>query len=137
MLDNASTGRKFSDSVEAINKATRWGQLNQATNLVDPIYRGRFAETHAHWGQVIQIGNSEVMQLEIASDKESAVSVIAYEWYTNNGMDLHQSVVRQRWSRVNGNFALFSEAVVQGDPRLLASRQQKPMSADTGALISD
>ena len=30
MLESASTGKKFSDSVEAINKATRWGQLGQA-----------------------------------------------------------------------------------------------------------
>ena len=52
----------------------------------------------------------------------------------NDAMTLHQSVVRQRWSRMSGDFGLFSEAVVQGDPRLLASATQKPMTADTGAL---
>ena len=133
MLESASTAKKFSDSVEAMNKATRWGQLGQATLLVDPIYRSRFAESHAHWGRVIQVADSEVLQLDIAPDKESAISIISYEWYMNDAMSLHQSVVRQRWTRMAGGFGLFSEAVVQGDSRLLAAHNA-PMTADSGAL---
>ena len=82
---------------------------------------------------MIQVADSEVLQLEIAQDKESAVSVISYEWYLNDAMTLHQSVVRQRWTRMSGGFGLFSEAVVQGDARLLA-QHNAPMTADSGAL---
>jgi hypothetical protein len=119
LFESLTASKRLSDSVQAMNKATRWGQLGQASQMVDPIYRARFMETHSHWGQTIQVADSEVMQVELAPDKESATSIIAYEWYMNDAMTLHQSVVRQRWSKMSGNFGLFSEAVVQGDPRLL------------------
>ena len=134
LLESANAGRKLSDTVEAMNKATRWGQLDQAERLVDPIYRSRFTASHAHWGRSIQLADSEVMQVELAPDKDSAISIIAYQWYTNDAMDLRQSVVRQRWSRSGGSFGLFSEAVVQGDPRLLQPNGPKVMTTAGGEL---
>jgi hypothetical protein len=75
------------------------------------------------------------MQVELAPDKQTAVSLIAYEWYSNDAMTLHQSVVRQRWSKVSDNFGLFSEAVVQGDPRLLQPKAGPPVMTTTGGEI--
>jgi hypothetical protein len=134
LLESASTSKKLNDSVEAINKATRWGQLGQAQMLVDPIYRSRFMETHSHWGQLIQLADSEVMQVELAPDKQSAISVISYQWYMNDAMTLHESVVRQRWSRMSDHFALFSETVVQGDPRLLQPKAGPAVMTADGEL---
>jgi hypothetical protein len=135
LFESLSATKKLNDSVNAVNKATRWGQLSQVTPLVDPIYRARFMETHSHWGQAIQLADSEVVQVEIAPDKQNAVSVISYEWYVNDAMTLHTSVVRQRWSRVSDHFTLFSEAVVQGDPRLLQSKFGPQVMTTTGGEI--
>lgn len=135
LFESLTASKRLNDSVQAMNKATRWGQLGQASQLVDPIYRARFMETHSHWGQTIQIGDSEVMQVELAPDKQSAVSIVSYEWYMNDAMTLHQSVVRQRWSKGSDNFGLFSEAVVQGDPRLLQSKAGPQVMTTTSGEI--
>jgi len=135
LFESLTASKRLSDSVESMNKSTRWGQFAQAAQLVDPIYRSRFMETHSHWGQTIQVADSEVMQVELAPDKQSAVSMIAYEWYMNDAMTLHQSVVRQRWSKTSDNFGLFSEAVVQGDPRLLQPKAGPQVMTTTGGEI--
>jgi hypothetical protein len=119
-LDNASSGKKLTDAVTEMNKATRWGQLNLASQMVEPVYRPQFMANHAHWGARVQVADSEVIQVEMAEGEDSAVAVIVYQWYETAAMTLHQSVVRQRWSRVGDGYALLSEAIVQGDSRLFA-----------------
>ena len=118
---NASASKKFSESVENMNKATRWGEIRQATSMVDPAYQAAFASNHAEWGSLIQVADSQVMQLDLAPDQESAVAVITYDWYLMSAMTLHKSVVRQSWTRrpESSDFGLSGEVVVKGDPRLL------------------
>ena len=101
-------------------KATRWGQVGMAAQMVEPVYRQKFVENHAHWGNRVQLADSEILQIEMQPGAESAVAVISYEWYMTESMTLHQSVVRQRWSRAGEGYALISETVVQGDTRLFA-----------------
>jgi hypothetical protein len=134
LFESLTATKRLSDTVDTMNKDTRWGQLAQAAHLVDPIYRDRFMSTHSHWGQQIQVGDSEVMQVELAPDKQSAIAVISYEWYMSDAMNLHQSVVRQRWSRVSDNFLLFSETIVQGDPRLLQAKDTPKVMTAGGEL---
>lgn len=122
LLEGASASRKFTETVEQMNKATRWGQLGQAARMVDPAYRGKFADNHSGWGDQIQVADSEVVQLDFAPDQKSATALISYEWYLKSAMTLHQSVVRQQWEKANGGYGLVSEVVVQGDARLLTPR---------------
>ena len=117
-LDNASSGKKLTDAVTEMNKATRWGQLNLASQMVEPVYRPQFMVNHAPWGERVQVADSEIVHVEMADGEDSAVAMIVYQWYETAAMTLHQSVVRQRWSRVGDGYALLSEAVVQGDARL-------------------
>lgn len=119
-LENASSGKKLSEAVTEMNKATRWGQVSLAAQMVVPVYRRQFIENHAHWGKRVQLADSEIVHIEMHQGAESAVAVITYDWYMIESMTLHQSVVRQRWSRAGDGFALISEVVVQGDGRLLA-----------------
>jgi hypothetical protein len=61
-------------------------------------------------------------------------------------MSLHQTVVRQRWTRTEKNgYALISEAIIQGDPRLFSANPEampepaapKAMSNDVSMLGAD
>lgn len=122
LLESATSSKKFSETVQQMNKATRWGQLGQAARMVDPAYRAQFTSNHAGWGEQIQVADSEVVQLDLAPGQGSATAVISYEWYLKSAMTLHQSVVKQRWSRGQGGFGLLSEVVVEGDARLLSPR---------------
>jgi hypothetical protein len=132
-LDNASSSRKLSDAVTELNKATRWGQLNLAAQMVEPVYRPQFLANHAHWGERVQVADSEVVHVEMAQGEDDAVAVIVYQWYETQAMTLHQSVVRQRWSRAGDGYALLSEFVVQGDGRLFG----EPTGAAKPPPVSD
>jgi hypothetical protein len=131
-LENASAGKKLSDAVTELNKATRWGQLSLAAQMVEPVYRQQFMANHVLWGERVQVADSEVVHVEMQGD-DNAVAMIVYQWYETQAMTLHQSVVRQRWSRAGEGYALLSEVVVQGDGRLFG----KPTDAATPAPVSD
>jgi hypothetical protein len=128
-LDEAGPGKKLSDAVTEMNKATRWGQVGMAAGMVDPSYREKFVQNHAHWGNEVQLADSEVLQIEMQPGGESAIAMISYEWYMTEAMTLHQSVVRQRWSQAGEGYALISELVVQGDGRIfsLQAPEAKPV----------
>jgi hypothetical protein len=133
-FQNATSTKRFNETVLEMNKATRWGQLGQAARLVDPSYRSQFAASHAAWGDQIQLGDSEVLQIELAPNEESATSTVSYEWYSTDAMTLERSVVRQRWSRGARGFLLLSEVVVKGDPRLLSLESKGSGSASPTGL---
>jgi len=118
---SATASKKFSETVENMNKAARWGEIRQAASMVDPAYKAAFTSNHADWGDQIQVADSQVMQLDLAPDQESAVAVISYDWYLMSAMTLHKSVVRQSWTRrpESSDYGLSGEVVVKGDPGLL------------------
>ena len=127
---SASASKHFSEAVENMNKAARWGEIRQAASMVDPAYQATFTSNHADWGSLIQVADSEVMQLDLAPDQGSAVAVITYDWYLISAMTLHKSVVRQSWKRraESSDFGLSAEVVVKGDPRLLVpSSNEDPL----------
>jgi len=146
-LHHASAGEKLSKSVHELNKSTRWGQIGSVSGIVDPSYRQQFLKSHEHWGGPVQVADTEIVHMEVASGNETAISVIAYSWYATESMTLHTSLVRQRWTKEGSGFALISEAVIQGDPRLLnrnASATATPppmtdplsMSGGEGAMMA-
>jgi len=118
-MQNASPGKKLSDSVHHLNEAARWGNLGSASQLVGPMYRAHYIQTHRHWGSSIELADTDVVQVEMSPDQESAVALVTYQWYLTSMMTLHQTVVRQHWSRFDGAYGLIEEVVVQGDARLL------------------
>jgi hypothetical protein len=118
-LNNASPTRKIGDTVHDMNDQARWGRMGDAAQYVDPTYRSTYLTNHRRWGSGIQLADAEVVHVQIASDASNATAFVTYSWYSTNDMTLHQSVVRQRWSSQDENYALISEAVVQGDPLLL------------------
>jgi hypothetical protein len=139
-LGSMGAGKKLGDSVNQMDRWTRWGQIADAAHMVEPTYRSQFIANHRGWGQAIQVADSEVVHVEMAPDSESAVALVSYEWYLPDAMNLHQTVVRQRWSRRGSGYTLFSEAVVQGDGRLLGGKAMvapPPMSDDDALGVAD
>ena len=136
MLSNATTRKRLGDTVNLMNRNTRWGQLADAARMVEPGYRPMFMASHRGWGQALQVADSEVVNVELAEDKESALALINYQWYVPDNLTLHETVVRQRWSKNGSAFLLISEAVVQGDGRLLGKTTETPkvMTADDSTV---
>ena len=117
-LENASPTKKLADAVQGFTEATRWGQLGTAANLVEPTFRSKFMENHRHWGGAVQVADSDIVHVEISTDKENATALVAYQWYLTGDMSLLYTVVQQRWAALGEGYGLVSEAVVQGDGRL-------------------
>jgi hypothetical protein len=134
--------KRFHETVLDMNKSTRWGQMGDAAMWVEPTYRPKFVETHARWGQDIQVADSEVVSVQMAPDQDQAVALVNYQWYLMSAMTLHTTVIQQRWTQVNEHFLLVSELVVQGDDRLLHAGkvlgseggESAPISADAESL---
>lgn len=133
-MQSNTPASNLTDAVQNMDKSTRWGQLEEAARMVDPTYRAQFVANHKNWGRAIQVGESDIANMELAPGGDTAISLVAYHWYLTSAMTLHQTAVRQRWTRAGKTYALISEAVVQGDPRLFASDPENapaPMSSET------
>lgn len=117
-LENASPTKKLADAVQGFTEATRWGQVGTAANLVEPTFRARFLENHRHWGGAVQVADSDIVHVEISTDKQNATALVAYQWYLTGQMSLLYTVVQQRWAALGDGYGLVSESVVQGDGRL-------------------
>ena len=78
MMQGEGPAKKLTETVQSMNKATRWGQLGEAGRLVEPLYRARFLQTHAHWGASIQVADSEIVHMEMSPDGSKL--------YTANGL---------------------------------------------------
>ena len=130
-MANTSPAKKIGDTVHDLNDNARWGRISDAALLVDASYRNTFVHAHQAWGNEIQLADTEIVNVQIAPDAEHANAIVNYSWYAMDTMTLHETTVRQRWSAVSGGYALMSEAVVKGDPRLLATEdKKKPASPD-------
>lgn len=118
-MANTSPQKKISDSVQDLNEQARWGRIGDAALLVEPAYRDTFVSAHRGWGSEIQLADTEIVHVQIASDAEHANAIVTYSWYAMDTMTLHETTIRQRWSAHSGGYALTSEAVIKGDSRLL------------------
>jgi hypothetical protein len=118
-MANSSPAKKISDSVRDLNENARWGRIGDASLMVDGSYRNTFMSSHQGWGSEFELADAEVEHVQIDPSEEHASAIVSYSWYATDTMTLHTTTVRQRWSAVSGGYALFSEAVVKGDPRLL------------------
>ncbi|HEX2677245.1 MAG TPA: hypothetical protein VHM19_11410 [Polyangiales bacterium] len=134
-LQQASPGAKFGNTVHDMNDQARWGRLGDASQYVESSYRTKYLQNHRMWGSKIQLADVEVVQVQMSPDGESANAFVTYSWYGTDAMTLHQSVVRQRWIATRDSYAMFSEAVVQGDAALLGGQGiTNPDNAAVSAL---
>jgi hypothetical protein len=122
-LANLGSDKKIGDAVQNLNNPARWGRLNDAALLVLPEYRETFLNQHRLWGTDIQLADSEIVNIQLASDSQIASAFVTYSWYAMADMTLHETTLRQHWEAKNSSFALRAETVVRGDPSLLASSE--------------
>ena len=119
LLQNLSATRQLTDQVYALNDEVRWARIDLATERVAPDYRPAFLAQHRRWGHDVQIADSDTTHVQISDDMESATSLVTLSWYDERTMELHTSVVQQRWVKTDNGFMLDLVRVVGGEPSLL------------------
>jgi len=119
MFQNVSTGERLRDAVTGINDEMRWSRMDLAIQRVHPTFKEEYAQTHYRWGEIIQIADMDLLNVQLEEDGDAAMSIVAVSWYRYDTMTLHRTVIRQQWVLVGGAFALEAERVLNGEERLL------------------
>ncbi|HEX5659438.1 MAG TPA: hypothetical protein VFX59_19720 [Polyangiales bacterium] len=121
-LQNLTPTARMQESVYHLNDAARWNQLEAAAKLVSPKYQAQFRERRATWGETINVAEVDLLFMQLAQDKESAVSEISLSWTDATGVHLHRSNVTQKWANESGSFRLVDETINKGDQALFATQ---------------
>ncbi len=117
---------RFAESTSVLNDSTRWGRVDAALTQVAPKYVDKFVARHADWGGAISIADYDIVNMQIAEDRQGAVSEVALSWYMTGGVILHQSTITQRWETDHGKFRLVDEVIRNGDPRVFVAEEEVP-----------
>ena len=132
LLDNLNPSEKLNDSIRGMNDAARWGRIDLALQYIKPEYRERFLVSHHNWGRDIKVADSELLRIEMAPDRKTAVALVGISWYDLDSMTLRNTVVKQAWQERDGGFVMNAEDVFEGDAELLAMpAEQPPVLADS------
>ncbi|MEM9073278.1 MAG: hypothetical protein AAGE52_32535 [Myxococcota bacterium] len=119
VFNNISAEEKLRDSVVGLNDEVRWNRLDLATLRVAAPYKLQFRATHHGWHRDFQIADSEIIQVEVGDNRDSATSFVTVSWYDHATMILHDTTLRQRWNRTINGYMLTEEKVTDGNERLL------------------
>jgi hypothetical protein len=119
-LQNLSPTVRMQESVYHLNDAARWNQLEAAAKLVSPKYQKQFRQRRSTWGETVNVAEVDLLFMQLAADKESAISEVALSWTDATGVHLHRSSVTQKWANESGSFRLVDETINKGDPALFA-----------------
>ncbi len=133
ILQNLSATRQLTDQVYALNDEIRWARIDLATERVSPEYRPAFLAQHRAWGHDVQIADSDTTHVQIADDMESATSLVTLSWYDERTMELHTSVIQQRWVKTDNGFMLDLVRVVGGEESLLEVPPEAEATAEPTA----
>lgn len=116
MFANLTPTERFKESAHLLNDASRWGRVDIASEQVSPKYRDKFVARHREWGTTLSIADADLTSMQLAEDRQSALSEISVSWYSTGGVTLRTSVITQKWALEQGNFFLIDEAIRVGDP---------------------
>ena len=120
VFNNVSAEETLRDSVLGLNGEVRWNRLDLASQRVAPAFRLQFRRTHADWHHGFEIADHEVVEVAVADeDRARATSFVTFRWYDMHTMLLEETTVRQEWRRGINGYSLVSEAVTDGNERLL------------------
>src|SRR3954451_14782107 len=101
-LANLTPTARFQESANVLNDASRWGAVGMALQQVSPKYKDRFLSRHRDWGGGLSIADAELMNMQVADDRKTALSEVTFSWYRQDGVTVHTSVVSQKWEADHG-----------------------------------
>jgi hypothetical protein len=131
-LGNLTPQARFSESAHTLTDASRWGHIDMALPHVSAKYSEQFLVRHANWGNALSIADAELVRLQLAADKKTAMTEVNVSWYPVGQISLHQSVITQQWERESGSYRLVSESVRAGDPNVFPAVPEDASVATSG-----
>jgi hypothetical protein len=114
-LAGASTRERLMEAAYDYNDAMRRGQVRNAAAHVPPEARAAMVTRERERADV-QIADYEMVQIEMAEDKSSAVITVDVTWMLRSEGLVRQSSFQQEWERREGHWTMVREKRVAGPP---------------------
>lgn len=124
IMANLTPQARFSESAHTLTEAGRWNHLDMALPLLSTKYTDAYVARHRHWGGEITIADADIVRMQVADDRKSAMSEVSVTWYRSDGVTIRQSTISQQWETERGNFKLVDEKVRAGDASLFAAAEE-------------
>ena len=106
------------ESVLLFNEGVRWGRLQDVLPRVAPEHADNFIEMHKDFGKTIQISDYELINTKANWEDKQAVVTVQITWYRNTEMELHTTILSQKWEQVGVDWVMMAESFVSGEPFL-------------------
>lgn len=110
------SSEKLKEAVFYLNEGVRWGRLQDVLSYVAPDSQTHYIESHKGVGNEIQISGYDVVSTQIDPETSTAQIGVKLTWYRTDRMEVHDTVVLQRWEERERIWLLVSEEFKDGVP---------------------
>ena len=111
-----SSEDKLRDAVNQLNEGVRWGRIQDVLVHIGPSSHQHFLELHKDFGNALQVTNYEVVNTIIDMEQGTAEIGVKLTWYRIDEMEVHETVLSQRWEKHENRWLLTAEAYRSGTP---------------------
>lgn len=119
--------QSLGDSANELNRATRFGRMDVALELVGAKARDDFAKRHADWGRGTRIVDVELAGMTMV-EKEAADVFLTVQWQPIDQSEVRTTFLAQRWTHTDGSWLLAEEERRSGDGGLFGEAIPSPPS---------
>jgi hypothetical protein len=107
---------KLKEAVTQFNEGVRWGRMQDVISRLDPQIKAHFIEMHKDFGRAIKITECEIVNSAVSMEKGVSEVGIRIVWYRIDEMEVHETVVSQRWEEQKGKWLMVAEEYRSGTP---------------------
>jgi hypothetical protein len=102
LSDPLGRERALSEAQLHYTQHVRWGNLDAASEFVDPELRDEFLEQRPAF-DAVRITEYDIGRIDYGDDRESATVRVTYHAYSLASLEERRIEERQRWVRPGGN----------------------------------
>lgn len=107
---------KLKEAVFYLNEGVRWGRIQDVLAYVAPDSQGHYLESHKGVGAEIQITGYDIVSTQLDPQTSTAQIGVKLTWYRIDQMEVHDTVLLQRWEEREHAWLLVSEEHKDGVP---------------------
>jgi hypothetical protein len=108
-------GVELMDDIRTYQEGLRWRRWDEAALRLPPGRRDAFLETHEELDAELRIVDYEIERVRLAPGSTTATVQVKYTWHLDSVGVVHDSIVEQRWRRVNRAWFLVAERLKRGE----------------------
>lgn len=121
-----SAQARAQETATELNTHSRFGRMELATEHVDPAQREAFLGRHKSWGNAIRVADYEMAGFKMKGDND-AETLVRVSWYRVENGDLRNTLIKQSWKQVKGDWRLVEEVRAEGDAGLIGDPTPPPV----------